>query len=36
MECQNCEKTFDEPIIIDNEKVCPYCYSGDIVGDENE
>lgn len=28
-ECYNCEKDFEEPIIIDGEAVCPYCYSGD-------
>lgn len=35
-ECQNCEREFEEPIEIDEEKVCPYCKSGDIVGGENE
>lgn len=31
MECQNCEKEFDTPIIIDNEPRCPYCMSGDVI-----
>ena len=35
MECQNCGKEFDTPEIINDEKVCPYCYSGDVVGDED-
>ena len=32
-ECQNCEKEFETPEIINDEKVCPYCYSGDVIGD---
>ena len=36
-ECQNCEREFEKPEIIDNEKRCPYCKSSDIVGgEENE
>lgn len=36
-ECENCEREFEEPEIIDNEKRCPYCKSSDIVGgEENE
>ena len=32
-ECQNCEREFEEPGYINNEKVCPHCYSGDIIED---
>lgn len=39
-QCYNCEKDFEEPIIINGEKICPYCYSGDNNAnkedDENE
>lgn len=42
-ECFNCERTFEEPVIINNETVCPYCYSSDNncdieveEGEENE
>lgn len=34
--CQNCEMEFEEPININDENVCPYCYSGDIVGGNEE
>lgn len=34
MECQNCEKEFDNPIYIEDEQRCPYCMSGDVVGGE--
>ena len=33
-ECQNCGKSFDEPVIIDEEIRCPHCYSGDVIGGE--
>ena len=26
-ECENCNKDFDKPIYIEDEAVCPYCYS---------
>ena len=32
-ECQNCGNEFETPEIINDEKVCPYCYSGDVIGD---
>ena len=35
-ECQNCEATFDIPEEIDNELVCPYCKSSDIIGEDIE
>ena len=35
-ECENCEREFEEPEIIDNEKRCPYCKSGDIIGEDIE
>ena len=35
-ECQNCEATFDIPEEIDNELVCPYCNSSDIIGEDIE
>lgn len=34
-ECQNCEKEFEEPIIIDNEPRCPNCMSGDVIDYKN-
>lgn len=31
-ECQNCEREFEEPELIDGEMRCPYCMSSDIIG----
>lgn len=35
-ECQNCGNEFETPEIINGEKVCPKCYSGDIIGGEED
>lgn len=35
-QCQNCEREFDTPEIIDEQVVCPYCKSGDIIGEDIE
>ena len=34
-QCENCEKEFDTPMIIDDEIKCPYCKSEDVVGGED-
>lgn len=31
-ECQNCGREFEDPVIINDDEVCPCCYSGDIIG----
>lgn len=35
-ECQNCGKEFDTPEYTEDEAICPYCYSEDIIDYEEE
>lgn len=30
-ECENCGKDFYEPIYIEDDPICPYCKSTDII-----
>lgn len=36
-ECQNCEKHFEIEVKNDEEIICPYCKSGDVItyGDDD-